>query len=100
MKTITAILLALTSAFSLAQTRFIPKPQAVPSQPTPTLAIGSKAPDFRLPATNGKYYSLKDFASAKVLVIIFTCTHCPTAQAYEDRMKAIVTDYKSKGVAV
>ncbi|RFS18269.1 redoxin family protein [Emticicia sp. C21] len=100
MKTLIAILLVFTSAVSIAQTKFISKPQAVPSQPTPTLPIGAKAPDFRLPSTTGKYYSLKDFASAKVLVIIFTCTHCPTAQAYEDRMKAIVTDYKNKDVAV
>ncbi len=69
------------------------------ADPTP-LAIGAKAPDFSLPATDGKTYSLKDFASYKTLVIIFTCNHCPTAQAYEERMKQLVTDYKSKGVAV
>lgn len=69
------------------------------ADPTP-LPIGSKAPDFSLPATDGKTYSLKDFASARVLVIIFTCNHCPTAQAYEERMKDLVTDYKSKGVGV
>lgn len=67
--------------------------------PTP-LAIGSTAPDFSLPAADGKTYSLKDFASSRVLVIIFTCNHCPTAQAYEDRMIALVKDYKNRGVAV
>jgi len=65
-----------------------------------TLAIGSPAPDFSLPATDGKTYSLKDFASSKILLIVFTCNHCPTAQAYESRIKQLVTDYKSKGVAV
>lgn len=65
-----------------------------------TLPIGSPAPDFSLPATDGKTYSLKDFASSKILLIVFTCNHCPTAQAYEDRIKQLVTDYKSKGVAV
>lgn len=65
-----------------------------------TLPIGSAAPDFSLPATDGKNYSLKDFASSKFLLIVFSCNHCPTAQAYEDRMKQLVTDYKSKGVAV
>jgi peroxiredoxin len=65
-----------------------------------TLAIGSPAPDFSLPATDGKTYSLKDFASSKILLIVFTCDHCPTAQAYESRIKQLVTDYKSKGVAV
>src|SRR5678809_74582 len=65
-----------------------------------TLPIGSKAIDFSLPGVDGKTYTLKDFASSKLLVIIFTCNHCPTAQAYEDRIKQLVTDYSSKGVAV
>ncbi|MGC3948514.1 MAG: redoxin domain-containing protein [Chryseolinea sp.] len=65
-----------------------------------TLPIGSPAIDFKLPATDGKTYSLKDFASSKILLIVFTCNHCPTAQAYEARIKQLVTDYKSKGVAL
>jgi peroxiredoxin len=65
-----------------------------------TLAIGSKAPDFSLPATDGKNYSLSDFNESKILAIIFTCNHCPTAQAYEERIKQLVTDYGSKGVAI
>ncbi|MEJ7645248.1 MAG: redoxin family protein [Chryseolinea sp.] len=67
--------------------------------PSP-LPIGSPAPDFSLPATDGKTYSLKDFASHKILVIVFTCNHCPTAQAYEDRIKQLVTDYGPNGVGV
>ncbi len=66
----------------------------------PTLAVGSPAPDFTLPGVDGRDWSLKDFADAKALVVVFTCNHCPTAQAYEERMKAIVEDYKAKGVAV
>lgn len=65
-----------------------------------TLDIGDKAPDFRLPAVDGKDYTLQDFAAAKVLVIIFTCNHCPTAQAYEQRIIKLHADYKDKGVAV
>jgi peroxiredoxin len=65
-----------------------------------TLEIGSSAPDFKLPGIDGKTYTLKNFADAKVLAVIFTCNHCPTAQAYEDRIKALVNDYKNKGVAV
>src|ERR1700722_322446 len=42
-----------------------------------TLAIGEKAPDFSLPGVDGKTYSLKDFASSKVLVVAFMCDHCP-----------------------
>jgi peroxiredoxin len=67
------------------------------ADPAP-LAIGAKAPDFSLKGVDGKTYSLNDFASSKILVIVFTCNHCPTAQAYEDRIKQLVTDYSSKGV--
>jgi peroxiredoxin len=63
-----------------------------------TLDIGAPAPDFNLKATDGKMYSLKSFASAEILVILFTCNHCPTAQAYEDRVIKFVNDYKSKNV--
>ena len=72
-----------------------------PSSEDPvTLAIGAKAPDFKLPGTDGKIYSLASFAKAKILVIIFTCNHCPTAQAYEDRIIQLTADYKSKDVQV
>jgi peroxiredoxin len=67
--------------------------------PTP-LPLGAEAPDFSLPATDGKIYGLKDFGSYKMLVIIFTCNHCPTAQAYEERIKQLVREYNEKGVAV
>jgi peroxiredoxin len=66
----------------------------------PTLAIGAAAPDFSLPAVDGKTYSLSSFRDARVLVIVFTCNHCPTAQAYEDRLIRLTSDYKSKGVTV
>jgi thiol-disulfide isomerase/thioredoxin len=65
-----------------------------------TLAIGSKAPDFNLPGVDGKNYGLKDFEKARVLIIIFSCNHCPTAQAYEDRIIAVANDYRPKGVYV
>ena len=52
----------------------------------PSLAIGAKAPDFNLPGVDGKKYNLASFASAKLLVVVFTCNHCPTAQAYENRI--------------
>ncbi len=65
-----------------------------------TLEIGTKAPDFNLLGVDGKTYTLKDFENSGVLVIIFSCNHCPTAQAYENRIIAISADYKQKGVAV
>ena len=66
------------------------------------LAIGSQAPDFKLPGVDGNTYTLasvyKD-TKCKVLVIAFTCNHCPTANAYEGRFKKFAEDYKAKGVA-
>jgi len=63
------------------------------------LAIGAKAPDFSLPGIDGKTYSLSSFKEARVLAIIFTCNHCPTAQAYEERIIQLVKDYSGRGVA-
>jgi len=64
-----------------------------------TLEIGSSAPDFNLKGIDGRNYTLKNFSSADYLVIIFTANHCPTAQAYEDRIIQMVKDYQPKGVA-
>ncbi len=65
-----------------------------------TLKIGSIAPDFGLPGVDGKTYILDSFRDAEILVIVFTCDHCPTAQAYEDRIKRLAADYKDKHVAL
>ncbi len=64
----------------------------------PVLPLGSDLPDFNLPAVDGKNYTPADFKSDKVLVLIFTSNHCPTAQAYEGRIKKLVTAYRDKGV--
>jgi peroxiredoxin len=69
------------------------------SQP-PTLPLGAAAPDFDLPGVDGRSHALKDFAQAKILVAIFTCNHCPTAQYYEHRINQLVADYQGKGVAL
>jgi len=68
--------------------------------PVETLALGAKAPAFSLPGIDGKEHTLEDFKAAKVLVLVFTSIHCPTAQAYEDRVQQLHDDYKDKGVAV
>jgi thiol-disulfide isomerase/thioredoxin len=65
-----------------------------------TLETGSRAPDFSLKGVDDKTYSLADFSSSKVLVIVFSCNHCPTAQAYQDRLIDIYNEYTSKGVAL
>jgi hypothetical protein len=64
-----------------------------------TLAIGAAAPDFALPGVDGRTHRLKDFAGAKILVVVFTCNHCPTAQAYEGRIIKLHADYKDRGDA-
>jgi len=66
----------------------------------PTLAIGTPAPDFALPGIDGKTYHLDDFSGSSVLMIVFTCNHCPTAQLYEGRIKQLAADYRDRGVAV
>ena len=72
----------------------------IKTQDPKTLELGAAAPDFKLKGTDGKMYTLSSFSKAKVLMILFTCNHCPTAQAYESRIKQLVMDYKSKGVQV
>lgn len=64
------------------------------------LKLGSKAPDFKLPGVDGKTHSLSDFKDAKLLVVLFTCNHCPTAQAYEDRILKLHKDFQDRGVAL
>jgi len=66
----------------------------------PILQPGSKAPDFSLPGIDGKTHSLADYASSPVLVIVFTCNHCPIAQMYEQRISQLAADYNKRGVAV
>ena len=70
------------------------------SQEMATLAISTKAPEFSLKGVDGKTYSLSSFSDKKILVVVFTCNHCPTAQAYEDRIIKLTNDYRNKGVAV
>jgi len=65
-----------------------------------TLEIGASAPDFSLPGVGGKTYTLQSFKNAKVLAIVFMCNHCPTSQAYEDRVIKLTSDYAAKGVSV
>ena len=75
---------------------------AAPNNPAgfQTLAIGDSAPDFKLPGVDDKEYNLKSFAQAKLLLVVFTCNHCPTAQAYESRIVQLDADYKDRGVAL
>ena len=61
--------------------------------------IGAPAPNFNLPAADGKNYSLDSFKEAKVLIIIFTCNHCPYAKAAWPLLIKLASEFKEKGVA-
>jgi peroxiredoxin len=63
-----------------------------------TLEIGAKAPDFALPATDGKTYKLSDFKDAKTLVIFFTCNHCPYVKGSDEVTRQTAEKYMKQGV--
>jgi peroxiredoxin len=83
----TALVVGLTFVHSATET------------PAP-LALGSKAPYFDLPGVDEVRHTLDDFKNAKVLVVVFTCNHCPTAQYYQGRLKKAAADYFERGVAL
>ncbi len=95
-------MLRLMRVFFAIAAALVAGPGALKAEPEglKTLEIGAKAPDFHLPGVDGRDYSLKDFANADVLVVVFTCNHCPTAQAYEERLLRLHADYKDRGVAM
>jgi len=69
------------------------------NQPPPVLEIGKPAPDFTLPGIDGKEHSLGDFGDSKILVVMFTCNHCPDARAAAPRMAELHQKYADKDVA-
>jgi len=69
------------------------------AEPPAVMRIGEKAPDFSLPGIDGKKHKLSDFESAKVLVVMFTCNHCPEARAAAPRMAKFDAKYRDRGVA-
>ena len=65
-----------------------------------TLQIGQSAPDFDLPGVDGKRYSLASFQQAKILVVLFSCNHCPYVVGSEERMLSFAHDYMPRGVGM
>ncbi len=63
-----------------------------------TLQLGEKAPDFELPATDGKTYRLSDFDDAPVLVIFFTCNHCPYVKGSDEVTRQTALRFMPQGV--
>ena len=68
--------------------------------PSTMLALGTVAPDFRLPDTSGKMVSLSDFKNARALVVAFICNHCPYVKHIRSGLAQFGRDMQSKGVAV
>jgi peroxiredoxin len=68
--------------------------------PSPGYSVGEKASDFKLKNVDGKMVSLADYKDAKGFIVIFTCNHCPFAQAYEQRIIDLQNKYSSKGYPV
>ncbi|MBL7543193.1 MAG: thioredoxin family protein [Bdellovibrionaceae bacterium] len=65
---------------------------------TPQDELGTPVPDFTLPATDGRTYSLKDFQNGNPLVVMFICNHCPYVKAIEDRLIQLGHDLKKRNV--
>ncbi len=63
-----------------------------------TIDIGTKAPFFSLPATDGKKYSLNDFDTSRFLVVFFTCNHCPYVIGSDEITRQTAMKYAAKGV--
>src|SRR5215467_1693377 len=64
----------------------------------PMLSLGEEAPNFDLPGVDGSAHSLESYSDSKVVVVVFTCNHCPYSRAYEDRLVSIQRDYAEIGV--
>ena len=60
----------------------------------PIIKVGSQSPNFSLKGVDGKIHTLDDYKDKKVILLAFTCNHCPSAQAYEARLKKMVVDYQ------
>lgn len=67
---------------------------------TKTLTIGSELPEFSLPGVDGDIYDNSSFERSNILVVIFSCNHCPYVQAYEDRIMALQEEYPHKKLQI
>ena len=65
-----------------------------------TLQLGQSAPDFNLPGVDGKSHTLASFKTGKLLVVVFSCNHCPYVIGCEDRLNRFFADYAPRGIAM
>jgi peroxiredoxin len=78
----------------------LPLPQVESPAAITGYIIGDQAEDFTLKNIDGRMVSLSDFKGAKGYIIVFTCNHCPYAEAYEDRLISIANKYQPLGIPV
>jgi len=64
------------------------------------LALGTQAPDFRLPDPSGRIVSRADFRGAPALLVVFMCNHCPYVKHIRDGLARLARDYQSRGLAM
>jgi peroxiredoxin len=62
--------------------------------------LGTAAPDFRLPDTDGRIVGRDDFRSARALLVMFICNHCPFVQHIREGLARFALDYEGKGLAI
>jgi len=63
------------------------------------LPLGTRAPEFSLPDTEGKTVSLSDFKDARAVLIVFMCNHCPFVKHIINELVKLIKEYQRKGVA-
>jgi peroxiredoxin len=68
--------------------------------PSTMLPLGTTAPDFQLPDTNGKSVALADFAQAPALLVMVICNHCPYVKHIRAGLAQLARDYQPRGVAI
>jgi len=68
--------------------------------PSTMLELGTSAPDFSLPDTEGRTRTLSEFADSKGLLVVFMCNHCPYVKHIQHALAALADEYMAKGIAV
>ncbi len=64
------------------------------------LPLGTPAPDFQLPDTDGKMVALSDLRDARALLVMFICNHCPYVKHIRSGLAAFAHDYQARGLAI
>lgn len=64
------------------------------------LKMDSLIPGFSLTGVDNKTYSINDFSYKKILIVIFSCNHCPYVQAYEDRIMELQNEFEKDGMQI